>query len=595
MLHKYIFTQEALAQPCVFGVDNAHWIDQYSWSFFLDLAKEDKAIVLLSMMPLVFSKDNNTCPKAMEDLIKLPGSKVLHLKPLKPEKMVELACILLGVDELPKPIEDIIREKTQGIPLFAEEIVESLLEHNVLDFHSVMKPQKLKGLTQGRKIQWLRKVSCTLNKSVSLSDIPIPESINEMILARVNHLPGTTQLIIKCAAVIGTTFTKSMLQGIIPKQFESMFDNSIRLLQATGIIRCAVAEAYKVAIDDGNENHFLETRNLYCPCLEHIKHYKSDSSIRNGKNVVNDEQNLNQCELLQFSHPVFRETIYGLWTEKQCIQLHEKAAVFLESQAHKCKNCGGGGFIAGGQNTEYMKKVGAGTASGGGDDGNGTNEKRKMSSNLRAFMGLHGRKARDRRRKIAPSKDISTTPNTHVRDPSIFISNNQVPHHNSNTGSLNWVFNAKFSTVSRDGIDALTGQHSRNHLQSNLWKNTPLTRSSIANINIDLQNCQCAEVLAHVYPQLIIHWKAAGNKQKTVHYLIEAANAAIATNNDMEAIALLDEAKEIMRQSKRKLLTEHEMAVFESSYGQVNWIVFVITKYVFNKYSLHLMLFPITR
>ena len=49
--------------------------------------------------------------------------------------------------------------------------------------------------------------------------------------------------------------------------------------------------------------------------------------------------------------------------------------------------------------------------------------------------------------------------------------------------------------------------------------------------------------------------------KKTVHYLIEAANAAIATNNDMEALALLDEAKQIMKQSKQKLVTEHEMAV----------------------------------
>ena len=313
----------------MFGVDNAHWIDQYSWSFFLDLAKEDKAIVLLSMMPPVLSEDNNLCPKAMEELMKLPGSKVLQLKPLKPEKMVELACILLGVDALPKLIEDIIREKTQGIPLFAEEIVESLLEHNVLNFHSVVMPKKLnKGSTQGRRIQWLRKVSCTLNENVSLSDIPIPESINEMILARVNHLPATAQLTIKCAAVIGTTFTKSMLKGIIPKQFELALDNSIRLLQAPGIIRCAIAEAYKMAIDDGNADHFLETQNLYCPCLEHIKNCTSGCSLRDCKNVFIDVHNLGQCELLQFSHPIFRDNIYGLWTEKQCVQLHEKAALF---------------------------------------------------------------------------------------------------------------------------------------------------------------------------------------------------------------------------------------------------------------------------
>lgn len=536
----------------MFGVDDAHWIDQYSWSFFLDLAKEDKAIVLLSMMPLVFSKDQKSCPKAMEKLMQLPGSKVLHLKPLKPEKMVELACTLLGVDELPGPIEDIIREKTHGIPLFAEELVESMLERNVLNFHSVVKPSKLGG-THGRKIQWLRKVSCTLNTSISLSDIPIPESINEMILSRVDHLPTTAQLTIKCAAIIGTTFSKSMLRGIIPKQFESTFDNSIRLLQAPGIIRCAVAEAYKMAIDDGNEDHFLDNQNLYCPCLEHIKHYQSGSSMQDEKNVFINEQNLDHCETLQFSHPIFQETIYGLWTEKQCIQLHEKAAVFLESQAHKCKSCGGGGFVAGGQNSPYMKKR----------NDSGGNAKGKMSGNIRAFMGLHGRKARERRRnKVAPSKELNESSFNRTRRQSVF--SNPVQHKRSSIGSMNWVSNARFSTMSRTGTASSSRRTSSN--QSDQWH--PMT-SSMA--DVDLQNCQCADILAHVYPQLIIHWKAAGNTEKTVHYLIEAGNAAIATNNDMEALALLDEAKEIMQKSKKKLLSEHEMAVFESSYGQVSW------------------------
>lgn len=529
-------------------MDDAHWIDQHSWSFFLDLAKEDKAIVLLSMMPLVFSKDKKSCPKAMEELMKLPGSKILHLKPLKPEKMVELACILLGVDELPKPIEDIIREKTHGIPLFAEELVESMLERNVLNFHSVVKPSKVAGY--GRKIQWIRKVSCTLNENVSLSDIPIPESINEMILSRVDHLPATAKLTIKCASVIGTTFTKSMLKGIIPKQFESTFDNSIRLLQGPGIVRCAVAEAYKLAVDDGNEDLFLENQNLYCPCLEYIQQHRSVDSVDGNKNVFIDEQNLDNCETLQFSHPIFQETIYGLWTEKQCIQLHEKAALFLESQAHKCKSCGGGGFIVGGQNAQYTKKMS--TANNGSGKG-------KMSGNIRAFMGLQGRKARERRRnKIVPSGEAMGPRGQH---PSIFSSNKR----NSSIGSMpvnNLVSNARFSTASRNGIGWTRRRSSSNH--SNQWN---AMSNSIE--DVDFQNCQCANVLAHVYPQLIIHWKTAGNVQKTVHYLIEAANAAIATNNDMEALALLDEAKEIIQKSKKKLLSEHEMAVFESSYGQV--------------------------
>ena len=108
------------------------------------------------------------------------------------------------------------------------------------------------------------------------------------------------------------------------------------------------------------------------------------------------------------------------------------------------------------------------------------------------------------------------------------------------------VSSQKLTTMSRNGMEPLARQHS-----SNQWNNTLLTSRNIE--DIDLRNCQCAEVLADVYPQLIFHWKAAGNMQKTVHCLIDAANAAIATNNDMEALALLHKAKEIMEQSKKTI------------------------------------------
>ena len=514
----------------------------------MDLAKENNAIVLLSMMPLAFEGKKKSYPLGMMDLINLPGSKVLQLKPLKPEKMVELACILLGVDELPKPVEDIIREKSHGIPLFAEELVESMLERNVLNFHSVVKPCKLD--SRNRKMQWQRKVSCSLNINVPLSSIPIPESINEMILSRVAHLPDTAQVMLKCAAILGNAFTKAMLKGIIPKNTLSTFDNSMRLLQAPGIIRCAVAEAYKTAVDDGNEDHFLENKNFYCPCLENLRQYSSGYNLLPDEKLLLREQNLDYCEMLQFSHPIFQETIYELFPEEQCKEMHKKAAIFLESQAHKCKSCGGGGFIAGVQNIQTMAaKV----------DGGGS-KKGRMSNNLRAFMGLTGRKARERRRKVAPADTVDGS----LRRGSSDIGSQQGRRRASSVSVNIWESSQRFSNAWRNSKSF--SQQGTSGASSSQWDDA-FTGNVI---DIDLQDCHCADILAHVYPQLIIHWKEAGDVEKTVHYQIEAANAAIATNNDMEAIALLDEAKELIQKSPKKMLSDHEMAVFESSYGQVS-------------------------
>ena len=57
------------------------------------------------------------------------------------------------------------------------------------------------------------------------------------------------------------------------------------------------------------------------------------------------------CLYLKFSNNCVQETTYALWLKKQREGLHQKTAIHLESQAHKCRSCGGGDFLP------YTKKA----------------------------------------------------------------------------------------------------------------------------------------------------------------------------------------------------------------------------------------------
>lgn len=61
------------------------------------------------------------------------------------------------------------------------------------------------------------------------------------------------------------------------------------------------------------------------------------------------------CLFYKFSNIYVQETTYDVWLEDQKKGLHEKAAMFLESQAHKCRACGGGGFVPGLDSNEEPK------------------------------------------------------------------------------------------------------------------------------------------------------------------------------------------------------------------------------------------------
>ena len=55
-------------------------------------------------------------------------------------------------------------------------------------------------------------------------------------------------------------------------------------------------------------------------------------------------------------------------------------------------------------------------------------------------------------------------------------------------------------------------------------------------ISFDMRECECMQVLLHVYPQLVRHWKAAGNIEKVVHFLMEASAAAIAIEESLQVL-----------------------------------------------------------
>ena len=119
------FIQEALSKPCVFGIDDAHWVDADSWGFLLDLALDPNAILVMTAR-LLKKEDKQTT--AMLEILNHPHTKILRLEGLSPDDMVTLACNFINADSLPEPLPQIIREKSHGVPLWCEELVETMVE-----------------------------------------------------------------------------------------------------------------------------------------------------------------------------------------------------------------------------------------------------------------------------------------------------------------------------------------------------------------------------------------------------------------------------------------------------------------------------------
>ena len=110
----------------MFGIDDAHWVDADSWSFLQDLARDPNAILVMTTRPL--KKGNKQQSEAMMEILNHPHTKILELEGLSPDDMVTLACNFINVDSLPDPLQQIIRERSHGVPMWCEELVETMVE-----------------------------------------------------------------------------------------------------------------------------------------------------------------------------------------------------------------------------------------------------------------------------------------------------------------------------------------------------------------------------------------------------------------------------------------------------------------------------------
>ena len=109
---------------------------------------------------------------------------------------------LLDNSDVDPVLQELILEKTEGVPFFIEELIKSLIKLNVIE--------KKDGRYQlGRDIQ---KVS-------------IPSTIQDVIMARVDALPERAKEVIQAGSAIEREFSYELIKQIMPMPQEELLYN----------------------------------------------------------------------------------------------------------------------------------------------------------------------------------------------------------------------------------------------------------------------------------------------------------------------------------------------------------------------------------
>ena len=189
------FVAAALQAPLVFVVEDLHWIDAASEEL---LGYLSDAIPAISALFIFTHRPGYRHPF---------GDRSYHvraaLQPLSRDETSRLTSALLDVPQLPEELSALIARKADGNPFFVEEVTKSLLEDGAVR------------LEDGRALL-----------TRGLDRISVPDSIQDVLMARIDRLAEDPKNAIQIASVIGREFALRLLERIVEvgDQMQSVVD-----------------------------------------------------------------------------------------------------------------------------------------------------------------------------------------------------------------------------------------------------------------------------------------------------------------------------------------------------------------------------------
>jgi adenylate cyclase len=204
----------AQERPLALILEDAQWLDSLSWNLTVQAARTlAVAHVPLLLAAVMRPLEDETARAEPQILAALPETERLTLNSLPPEELVTLAAARLGVDEadLPAAVAQLIRTRTGGNPFFAEEIIYALRDSEMISV-----------------TQEAGQARCVIQGDLERVMQALPDTVQGVVLSRIDRLQPEEQLALKVAAVIGHTFAYAPLRATLGEHLEI----SDRLLRA---------------------------------------------------------------------------------------------------------------------------------------------------------------------------------------------------------------------------------------------------------------------------------------------------------------------------------------------------------------------------
>lgn len=184
--------------------EDLHWVDKFSDTLLHHVFRES------ALAPVVFILLYRGEYQRSADLLQA-GGKLLDLNRLASAEAVKLMASRFGVNDIPLQISDLVYQRSEGNPFFIEEIIRTMLDRKSIEVEGGSLRVREQNLSQF-----------------------IPDTVQGIIMARIDRLEERIKEVLFQASVIGREFSRPVLEKVTTRT-EGLSD-SLKTLNSLELI-----------------------------------------------------------------------------------------------------------------------------------------------------------------------------------------------------------------------------------------------------------------------------------------------------------------------------------------------------------------------
>ncbi len=186
---KRISLKSSEISPLILAIEDLHWVDRTSeevMKYLLESIAGSRMLLIFTYRPEFAHTWGGRSYHSQVTLNRLSNR----------ESLAMLTC-LLGTEEIETQLQELVLQKTEGIPFFIEEFIKSLKDLKIIE-----------------------KKNGAYHLTRNIRDVTIPGTIQDIIMARVDSLPDAARGVLQTGSAIEREFGHELIKRAmgIPEQ-----------------------------------------------------------------------------------------------------------------------------------------------------------------------------------------------------------------------------------------------------------------------------------------------------------------------------------------------------------------------------------------